>query len=94
MALLVIVIFVGGERMGRSIPDTISQEDLQLLVKSAKKNKLKSALILMFFQCLRVSELTNLNKSNIDFRRGFIHIKQGKGRRIEIAQFKSLQSIG
>jgi len=65
--------------MGRRIPDTISMEELKLLVKSAKKNRLKSALNLMFFQCLRVSELVNLEKSNIDLRRGFIHIKQAKG---------------
>jgi len=67
--------------MARVIPDTISEEELRSLVKAAKKNKLKAALTLMFFQCFRVSELTGLDKSNIDFRRGFVHIKQSKGKK-------------
>lgn len=62
------------------IPDTISEEEVNLLIKSAKKNRLKLAIALGFYQGLRVSEVINLTKADID-KSGFIHIRQGKGKK-------------
>jgi len=63
------------------IPETISETEINLLVKSTKKNKLKAAIVLGFYQGLRVSEVINLTKSDVDMQRGFLHIKQGKGKK-------------
>jgi len=63
------------------IPETISEAEINLLVKSARKNKLKAAIVLGFYQGLRVSEVINLTKSDVDMPRGFLHIKQGKGKK-------------
>lgn len=65
----------------RKIPDTITEQEVQQLIKSAKKNKLKSAIALGFYQGLRVTEVISLTKDNIDTSRGFIHIKQSKGKK-------------
>ncbi len=65
----------------RVLPDTITREEVELLIKKAKKNRLKMAIVLMFYQCMRVGEIVNLSKENIDIGRGFIHIKQAKGKK-------------
>lgn len=64
---------------GRKIPDTISEQEFLKIEKQVKKLKLKTAFRLGFYQCLRVSEILNLEKKDIDTARGFIHIKAGKG---------------
>lgn len=61
------------------LPDTISEAEVLLLIKSSKKNKLKTAIALGFYQGMRVSEVINLTKADVDIQRGFIHVKQGKG---------------
>lgn len=66
---------------GRKIPDTITEAETKLLMRAAKKNKLKAAICIGFFQCLRVSEVIRLTKKDVDVARGFIHIKKGKGNR-------------
>ena len=63
------------------IPETITEEEFLKLLKATKKNRLKTAYTLGFYQCLRVSEVISLKKSDIDMERGFLHIKQGKGKK-------------
>lgn len=63
----------------RKIPDTISEEELQRIIKVTKKRIHKVAYLLGFYQCLRVSEIVKLRKEDIDMARGFLHIKQAKG---------------
>jgi len=65
----------------RKLPETISEEEVKQLIKATKKNKIKAAIILGFYQCMRVSEIINLKKSDIDMPRGFVHIKQAKGKK-------------
>ncbi len=65
----------------RKIPDTITEKEVKLLISKAKKKKLKCAIVLMFYQAMRVSEVINLTKENVDIPRGFIHIKRAKGRK-------------
>lgn len=69
-----------GEEM-RKLPETITEEEVKEMIKGAKKNKLKAAIVLGFYQGLRVSEVINLAKSEVDIQRGFLHIKQGKGKK-------------
>jgi len=63
------------------LPDTITEKEVKELIKSARTNKLKLAIVLGFYQALRVSEVISLNKEDIDMERGFIHIKQSKGKK-------------
>ncbi len=59
------------------IPDTITEEEVKKLIASAKKNKIKLAIALGFYQGMRVTEVISLSKDNVD--NSFIHIKEGKG---------------
>ncbi len=63
----------------RKIPDTISEEEFKKIIKATKKLKLKTAFVFGYYQCLRISEVLNLTKSNIDMEEGFVHVKEGKG---------------
>lgn len=65
----------------RKIPETISEEELIILLKGVKKNKIKAAFVLGFYQCLRVSEVINLKKEDVNMEAGFLHVKQGKGKK-------------
>ncbi len=63
------------------IPETITEEELLKIVKATKRLKLKTAFMLGFYQCMRVSEVVNLNKEDVNTQTGFIHIKQSKGKK-------------
>lgn len=63
----------------RKLPKTISEEEFLEKVKLIKNPKHKLAMLLGFYQCMRVSEVVNLKQENIDKQRGFIHIIAGKG---------------
>lgn len=67
--------------MARKIPKTISEQELKLILSLTKKLKLRTAFLLGFYQCLRVSEIINLNPEDVDREKGFLHIKQGKGKK-------------
>lgn len=63
------------------IPETISEEEFIEGLKKVKKVKYKLAFLLGFYQCMRVSEVINLKKEDLDLDRGFIHIKQSKNKK-------------
>jgi site-specific recombinase XerD len=63
----------------KKIPNTISEEELQRIIKVTRKKSHKVAYLLGFYQCLRISEIVKLQKKDIDMARGFLHIKQAKG---------------
>ena len=66
---------------GRKIPDIITEGELMQILRATKKPMLKTAFTLGFYQCLRVSEIINLKKEDIDTEKGFLHIKQAKGKK-------------
>ena len=61
------------------LPKTISEAEFLAGLDKVKKTHHKLAFLLGFYQCMRVSEIVNLQPENIDRSRGFIHIKSGKG---------------
>lgn len=65
--------------MSRKIPETITEQELSQLVHVVKDQRKKLALMLGFYQCMRVSEVTKLTSENIDLGRKLILIKAGKG---------------
>jgi integrase len=71
--------FFGGINMIKKLPKTISEQEFINGLKNVKSLKHKAAYVLAFYQCMRISEVVNLNLDNIDKDRGFIHIIQAKG---------------
>ena len=65
--------------MGRRIPETITEEELIKILRVVKKKHHKTAFVLGFYACLRVSEIVNLKPEDIDRGQRLIRIKQGKG---------------
>lgn len=67
------------ETRKRIIPKTIALEELVKILEITKHKHHKLAYRLGFFCCMRVNEICNLKQEDIDYERGFIFIKQGKG---------------
>ncbi|MFA8434595.1 MAG: site-specific tyrosine recombinase XerD [Marinifilaceae bacterium] len=70
-------------KIGRKLPDTLTVEEIDILVKAVDMNKAEGqrnrAILETLYSCgLRVSELIDLRVSNLHFRMGFIKI-HGKG---------------
>ncbi|KKN00299.1 hypothetical protein LCGC14_1139220 [marine sediment metagenome] len=63
------------------IPITITEQEFKDIIKGTKKLKLKAAFMLGFYQAMRVSEVINLEKEDVNTLTGFIHIKQSKGKK-------------
>ena len=65
--------------MARKIPETITEEELLVIIKSCKSSKKRLAYGLGFYQCLRVSEVVKLKLEDVDRGRKLLYIKQAKG---------------
>ena len=61
------------------LPKTISESEFLEGLKKVKNPKHKLAFMLGFYECMRVSEVVNLQPEHIDRARGFLHILAGKG---------------
>jgi len=87
-------------RIGRKLPDVLSVNDIERLMAAIDRSKPEGernkAIIETLYSCgLRVSELTNLKISNINFNDGFVRVtgKGNKERLIPIGN-KALKQIG
>jgi len=63
------------------IPEVIIEEEFFQIVKATKRLKLKTAFMFAFYQCMRVSEVINLQQKDVNAQTGFIHIRQAKGKK-------------
>ncbi len=63
----------------KRLPKTITEAEFISGMRLVKKRHIKLAFLLGFYQCMRVSEVVALKKEDIDFERGFVHIKNAKG---------------
>lgn len=65
----------------RKLPEVLSEETIKKLIDSC--DNLKHALVIKIFYSsgLRLSELLNLKRDDIDFDRNLICVKQGKGKK-------------
>lgn len=61
------------------LPQTITEEELIKILGATKKPHHKIAFALGFYCCMRISEVVNLKKENIDRNLKLIHIIQSKG---------------
>jgi site-specific recombinase XerD len=71
-------------RLGRPLPKTLSQEHVRRLFARIT-NPLDHALCLLMLRCgLRVSEVTRLKQTDLDWEQKALRITQGKGRKDRI----------
>ena len=66
--------------MTLKLPETITEEELHKIMKGAKPHH-KIAYALGFYECMRISEIVNLKKEDIDMNRKLLFIKQAKGKK-------------
>ncbi|TAH40652.1 MAG: integrase [Bacteroidetes bacterium] len=72
-------------RQDRKLPNVISKEEVQQLLKGISNLKHKTILSLIYCCGLRRGEALNLLPEHIDSKRGILHIKNAKGRKDRIA---------
>ena len=75
--------FVSAPKIGRHLPDTLSVEEVERIIRSIDPTTVKGrrdrAMVEMLYSCgLRVSELTSLRISDLFFGEGYIRVV-GKG---------------
>lgn len=75
--------FRGEER----IPNVLSQNEVSKLFKHMNNVKHKALLMTIYSAGLRLSECLNLKMVDVDFDRGVISVKQGKGKKDRRALF-------
>ena len=64
---------------GIKLPDTISEEELIKVLKITKKAHHRAAFALAFYECMRVSEVANLEKEDVRRETKLLYIRQAKG---------------
>jgi len=74
-------IYVPRPKRNKKIPEILTKEEIKRMIDSI--NNIKHKLILkMLYGCgFRVSEIVNLNKDDLNFQEGLVHIKLGKGKK-------------
>lgn len=65
--------------MTKKIPETITEEELIQILRVTRKKHHRTAFILGFYGCMRVSEIVNLRPEHIDRGQKIIRIKNAKG---------------
>ncbi|MBO8161275.1 MAG: tyrosine-type recombinase/integrase [Thermosipho sp. (in: Bacteria)] len=71
-------------RIRRKIPDFLTEEEVKKLIESFdEENELKNktAISLLYYGGLRISELCNMRVSDISFIPPFLRVQMGKGRK-------------
>lgn len=63
------------------LPTVFSKEDIENLLKAVDNSKHKTMLLLTYAGGLRLGEVIQLQKNQIDSKRMVIHIKQAKGKK-------------
>ena len=61
------------------LPQIITEEELIKIIEKTKKTHHKIAFALGFYCCMRISEVVNLKKEDVDKNLRLIHIIQSKG---------------
>ncbi|ALJ06681.1 integrase [Pseudalgibacter alginicilyticus] len=65
----------------KKLPNVLNKTEVKLLLDTTKNIKHKLLLSLVYSAGLRIGEALSLTPSNIDFERGLIYLKSGKGRK-------------
>jgi len=63
----------------KKIPETITEKELWEIIKATNATHHKTAWLLGFYQCLRISEVIKLKPEDVDLNQRIIRIKDAKG---------------
>lgn len=74
-------IYIPKPKRNKKIPEILTPEEIKKMINSTRNIKHKLILKILYGCGLRVSEITNLKKSNVNFNEGLIHIKLAKGKK-------------
>lgn len=74
-------IYVPRPKRNKKIPEILNPEEIKILINAINNIKHKLILKLLYGCGLRVSELVNLKKSDLNFNEKLIHIKLAKGKK-------------
>ncbi len=66
-------------KIARSLPKTLTVDEVAQLVEATTSDRDRLLVIMLYSSGVRVSELCNLNFSDIDTNQEVIHVVQGKG---------------
>lgn len=65
--------------MGIKLPEVLTEEDLINILNKTKKPHHKLAFALGFYECMRISEVVNLQPENVNRQMKLLYIKEAKG---------------
>jgi len=68
-------------KLPKALPKALSKEEIKKLVNATENIRDKLIILLFYSTGLRVSELRNLNLTDINFEDKFLIVRQGKGRK-------------
>jgi site-specific recombinase XerD len=68
----------------KTLPKVISKEKIKLILELSSNLKHRLVIKLLYSSGLRLQELVDLKREDIDFDRGLIHVKRGKGKKDRI----------
>jgi integrase/recombinase XerD len=83
------VYYVERPRKSFTLPTVLSEEEIQALFKGTKNVKHLCIMYLLYSSGLRISELLNLEKNDIDSDRKIINVRGGKGKKDRITLLSS-----
>ena len=76
-----IEVTVPAARREKKLPVVLSREEIDRILASVKNHKHWLMIALAYGAGMRVSEVVKLRVGDVDFERGFLHIKQSKGQK-------------
>ena len=76
-------------KRNKTLPDILTIEEIRRMVDNTTNSKHRFILKLLYGCGLRVSEIVNLNNSDIDFEEELIHIRLAKGKRDRFVKLPS-----
>lgn len=74
-------IYIPRPKRNKILPEVLTKEEAQKLVNSSTNIKHKLILKLLYGCGLRVSEVINLNKSDLNFNEKLVHVRLAKGKK-------------
>jgi integrase/recombinase XerD len=71
--------YIQRPKRGRVLPNVLSEEEVQLILNNVDNLKHKCILSLAYSAGLRLGEVINLKPGDIDSKRNYVIVRQGKG---------------
>ena len=69
------------KKKGKQLPKVISKEKIKQMIELTENLKHKLIIKIIYSSGLRLQELISLKRKDIDFERGLINVKKGKGKK-------------